>query len=157
MFDLSDPAPAEKHSRPQWLELTDARRKPLGDPEKPAALSVVGCYSDQYVAAQRDIAARAYLRASRGKSIDEGERAIARDDLGLDALLAAVVDWRNIDDGGKPAPFSRDSLRKLLKGYPFVRDQLELFIHTDRNFPAAELPSSPNGPASNSASTTPTP
>jgi hypothetical protein len=157
MLDLSAPAPADNHSRPQWLVLLDGRRKPLGDPERPAALSVVGCYSDQYVAAQRDLALRAFSRASASKDASAAELAIRRDDLGLDVLLAAVVDWRNIDDGGKPAPFSRDLLRKLLKGYPFVREQLELFIHTDRNFPSAELPPSSSGPESNSASTTPTP
>lgn len=157
MLDLSAPAPADTHARPQWLELHDGRRRPLGDPEKPAALLVVGCYSDQYVMAQRDIALRAFVRSNLVKDEAGVAKALQRDDLGLDVLMAAVVDWRNIDDGGQPAPFSRDLLRRLLKGYPFVREQLELFVHTDRNFPPAELPLSPIGPANNSASTIPTP
>lgn len=153
MLDLSHTPPATLHNQPREVPLKDGRGAPLGSP--PAALVVVGCYSDEYVAAQRDLAMRVFSRSNRG--IEDGADKLRKQDLGLEILIACVKDWRNVFDGGQPAPFSPEKLRALLKGYPFVRDQLELFIHSDRNFTQGGLPSSPSGPVSSSPSTTPTP
>ena len=152
-LDLSAPAPASLHSQPRELVLKDGRGAPLGDP--PATLLVVGCYSDDYVQKQREVTLRLFARS--GKAQDDALAKARRDDAGLDILIASVKGWRNVLEGGQPAEFSEAKLRVLLKGYPFVRDQLELFIHTDRNFTQGGSPTSPAGPSSDSPSTTPTP
>lgn len=155
MLDLSAPAPAQLHSIPRDLILKDGRGEPLGGADAPVTLSVVGCYSDQYVTAQRGLALQAILRSTKAKE-DVLER-LKRHDAGLDVVVACVVGWANVSNAGQPAPCTGDNVRALLKGYPFARDQVEAFIHVDRNFTQGESPSSSSGPGSNSPSTTPTP
>lgn len=155
MLDLSAPAPAQLHSIPQPLVLKDGRGQPLGNVEAPVTLQVVGCYSDQYVTAQRGLAIQALIRSSRPEE-SVADR-LKHHDSGLDVIVACVVGWKNVLSGGDPAPCTPENVRALLKGYPFARDQLELFIHTDRNFTQGESLSSSTGPGSNSPSTTPTP
>lgn len=72
-------------------------------------------------------------------------------------MLACVVGWANINENGNPAEFSIDGVRKILTGYPFARDQVEIFVHQDKNFMPVELTNSLNGQGSNSTSITTTP
>lgn len=156
MLDLSTPAPANLHSIPRELKLKDARGNPLGDPAAPVTLQVVGCYSDQYVSTQRAIAVQALMRAKQQAEDAMAER-LRKFDVGLDVIVACVVGWRNVLENGAPAPCTPERVRTLLKGYPFAREQVELFIHADRNFTQGESPSSSSGPSGSSPSTTPTP
>lgn len=153
MLDLSIPTPATLHGAPRPLPLKDGRGKPLGDPQ--VVLQVLGCYSEAYVATQRAIALQA-LRVARNAEDAMADR-LRKHDVGLDILVACVVGWENVSEGGAPAPCTPEKVRTLLKGYPFVREQVELFVHTDRNFTQGESPSSSTGPVSSSPSTTPTP
>ncbi|MCB9902412.1 MAG: hypothetical protein H6826_13800, partial [Planctomycetes bacterium] len=132
MLDLSAPAPAQLHSIPQPLVLKDGRGDPLGGADAPVTLQVVGCYSDQYVTAQRGLAIQAILRSTKARE-DVLDR-LKRHDAGLDVVVACVIDWSNVSAGGAPAACTPENVRTLLKGYPYARDQLEAFIHADRNF-----------------------
>jgi hypothetical protein len=156
MLDLSAPPPAELHNTPRELVIKDGRGRPLGGDAAPVTLLVVGCYSDAYVSTQRAVAVQALLRSPKSSEDAMAER-LRKFDVGLDILVACVTDWRNVAENGLPAKCTPDKVRTLLKGYPFAREQLELFIHADRNFTQGGLPSSSTGPVSSSPSTTPTP
>lgn len=158
MFDLNSPSAADLHNQPRELILRDHKGAKLGDPDNPATFLVVGRYSDAYQNAQRSLMVQVARDARRG--IDS-EKSVADKirvrDSGLDILLECVVGWSNINESGAPATFSSAGVRKILTGYPFVRDQVELFVHQDKNFTSVELTSSSNGQGSNSTSTTTTP
>lgn len=53
---------------------------------------------------------------------DEGYR-----DLDILRYSAAVLDWKNIEEGGKPYPCNRDNAKSLMQRFPNFFEQVRLY------------------------------
>ena len=60
-----------------------------------------------------------------GDSVDEDK---------LDLLVACTKAWIGFENNGKPLPFSKQNTRMLYTKLPFIRDQVDDFIHDRGNF-----------------------
>lgn len=69
----------------------------------------------------------------------ERETILAKDDEAKDAIEAkgladAALDWRGFTQDGKELPFSNEALFDLFKNAPYIKDQVNYFIGTRKNF-----------------------
>jgi len=99
------------------MEVLDLHGKPLTDEEaqKPK-LYIYGADSDVFSKA-------------RDKWVEDG----MTEDLTL--LVPCVEKWVNIkDDNGIDMPFTKENTHKLLKRYPVIKTQINIFIKDRENY-----------------------
>lgn len=95
-----------------------------------AVLTLVGHDSDLYSNKIRDIAQKQINNKSKSKSVDfaNAERQSA------ELLASCTIGWKNIEEGGKAVPFSKDACFQMYLKYKWIREQVDKFVGDRGNF-----------------------
>lgn len=89
-----------------------------GDDGEPWTIIVIGTDSDRYQRILREAARK------RNKTEDDG----------IENMASLVLDWSGLVLNKEPYVFSRDNAIKLLRDFPWIRDQVLQFAAERRNF-----------------------
>ena len=86
----------------------------------PTIFLVLGEYSDAVRAYDRVETNKNLKRRSRDATVD----ADTLEDAVVNRLAVAVVGWKNVADDGKPAPFSTEGVKAILRAMPWTRNDV---------------------------------
>ncbi len=101
---------------------------------KPVAVKLLGPDSEVYRDISRAQLKKRLTRTSDAKKLNELDFAEVDAD-GLELITACVVGWSNVfDTDGKEIPCTKENARKLLEGYPVLREQVDVFVATRTHF-----------------------
>lgn len=106
-------------------------RSPIAQADgRPITITLRSRDSEAYRAAAH-ASADAYLRGSRPRRADflEADQ--------IDLLAACTVEWDGVAFEGQIQPCTPENARKLYRMAPFLRDQVDAFIHNRANFTRA--------------------
>jgi hypothetical protein len=59
----------------------------------------------------------------RGKEAEEMTLEEA-EELSIESATVRIISWKNITEGGKEVPFTKENAERILKEYPFIKDQV---------------------------------
>jgi hypothetical protein len=109
-----------------WFPLRDPR---TGNPTD-IEFKLAGPDSQTYRNAERDV-----LKMRSARLRNNGDDSVAfTDEEKVELVAPCVLDWRNLEEGGQPVPYSRDAARRVLTRYPIILRQLDAIIGDARNF-----------------------
>ena len=54
------------------------------------------------------------------------------EDFSVEAATVRVISWKGIGEDGKEVPFNKENAARILKKYPFIREQI--MDHSDNIF-----------------------
>ena len=113
------------------VHITNANGEPLyfGD-KQPVTITVAGTYSKRYREAERAVTSRRF-KGNRTPDID----AIRKEALNLTA--ECVLAWDGFFDGGKVLECSKANVVKVLDGFPWVLQQVEVAMGDHAGFSRA--------------------
>lgn len=112
------------------MEVRDTKGAPILKKDKtPVTITLLGADSDVARAA-RNVATNRYLKAGR-KAVVTAESADAD---ALTFLVKCTVGWDGVGVDEEETAFSPEAARKLYMTFPFVREQVDIFIADRENF-----------------------
>jgi hypothetical protein len=59
----------------------------------------------------------------RGKEADDMTLEEA-EELSIESAVVRIITWKNISENGKEVPFTKENAERILKEYPFIKDQI---------------------------------
>jgi hypothetical protein len=59
----------------------------------------------------------------RGKEAEEMTLEEA-EELSIESATVRIISWKNITEGGKEVPFTKENAERILKEYSFIKDQV---------------------------------
>lgn len=59
----------------------------------------------------------------RGKEAEEMTLEEA-EELSIESATVRIISWKNITEGGKEVAFTKENAERILKEYPFIKDQV---------------------------------
>lgn len=121
MVDLSKFDTVKGSEEGAWLEVLS----PDGAEEIGAKIKLAGRDSKIMKKQQKLIAK---------KKQRKGFSAVEEEDATIDMLVACTLDWEGFGEGKKPLEFSADEVKNLYTRYPWIMEQVALFISERSNF-----------------------
>lgn len=92
-------------------------------------IRVVGADSDRYRSAVRSVSSKRVHKRRRAPLTPEEV-----EEEGLDILVKATLEWRDIVVDGETLVFTKDNVRNLYRRFPWIREQVDGFISDRGNF-----------------------
>lgn len=46
------------------------------------------------------------------------------EELSVESATVRIISWKNITENGKEVPFTKENAERILKEYPFIKDQI---------------------------------
>lgn len=80
---------------------------------------------------------RKKLREQQNKRIRKGFKNITAEELEAEAielLVACTLDWKGVEYEGQELECNPENIRKIYKEFPWIREQVDLFINDRANF-----------------------
>lgn len=77
---------------------------------------------------------QAQMAKRRGKDPEDLTLAEA-EELAVNGAVTRIISWSGIGEGGKEVPFTPENAKRILKEYPFIRDQVMEASNDITNFP----------------------
>lgn len=138
MFDISEIAELSGEAVNSGLDME--LKHPVTGEKTGAIWSITSYESDVYKAVERRLRTKG-MKAIRTNKVT----AEMADENTLELIASLVVDWRGMEEDGKPMPFSREALNKLLRlpiaGANFI-EQVDAFASDNEAFfKASQKPS----------------
>lgn len=59
----------------------------------------------------------------RGKDVEDMTLEEA-EELSVESAVVRIISWKNITEAGKEVPFTKENAERILKEYPFIKDQI---------------------------------
>ena len=59
----------------------------------------------------------------RGKDVEDMTLEEA-EELSVESAVVRIISWKNITEAGKDVPFTKENAERILKEYPFIKDQI---------------------------------
>lgn len=59
----------------------------------------------------------------RGKDVEDMTLEEA-EELSVESAVVRIISWKNITESGKEVPFTKENAERILKEYPFIKDQI---------------------------------
>lgn len=59
----------------------------------------------------------------RGKDVEDMTLEEA-EELSVESAVVRIIGWKNITEAGKEVPFTKENAERILKEYPFIKDQI---------------------------------
>jgi hypothetical protein len=59
----------------------------------------------------------------RGKDVEDMTLEEA-EELSIESAVVRIITWKNISENGKDVPFTKENAERILKEYPFIKDQI---------------------------------
>lgn len=59
----------------------------------------------------------------RGKDVDDMTLEEA-EELSVESAVVRIISWKNITEAGKEVTFTKENAERILKEYPFIKDQI---------------------------------
>lgn len=106
-------------------------RHPQTGMETDITIELAGTDTAAYKKAVGAITKRANKRKNK-VSTEEVE------EMSIELLVAATVDWKNLEEGGKKLPFSKENATKIYSSIPWLRKQVDAFVGDEQNFLQSE-------------------
>lgn len=106
----------------------------LQDDKSPVTISLLSRDSSAYRNAQKAVGSRVLgVPVNKIPTMDDIEREA------LDILVAITQSWNGIviDEDNSPLEFTPDNVRRVYKGLPWVKEQVEIFVNNRANFQRA--------------------
>lgn len=118
-----------------WFTPQAMRGGPLGKADDPVRLKLLGPDSDTYRRLIRQQARRRMRDLATGAATDD-EATFAREEADtLEILAACTVDWSGVfTSKGEAIPVSKEAAGALYRGFPHIRDQVDMWISNRGNF-----------------------
>ena len=98
---------------------------PVSGEDTGIRISVVGRDSDLY---QQE------LRRIQNSRIRKGVVTSASRDDGVELLAKCTTGWDGVEEKGSVLEFSEENAKRVYKAYPWIREQVELFMGDRSNF-----------------------
>lgn len=114
------------------IEIVNRSGEPVMDGDKPVSMTILGPYSKRVRDFQREESKRQAKRQQARLSLEDFE------DLQVRQMAVAVIDWSGIvDDHGNPLQCTQENVVAVLKGIPYLLEQLQLAHRDERLFSTA--------------------
>lgn len=101
-----------------------------GDKGEPITITVIGTDSQTF---KRAMHAQADRRINKPNSRRVMTMQSVEDDS-INLLVAATIDWEGIVVDGKELPFSNENAHALYERFPWIREQVNIFVGDRANF-----------------------
>lgn len=88
------------------------------DEKKPVTIRVAGTYSSLYRRTKENWQLRS---AKLGRRAAKSEAAM---EFQLEMVVGCIISWEGFNNAGAPFPFNPENARKLLRGAPWIMDDL---------------------------------
>ena len=93
-------------------------------------ITVKGCDSIAFRSAKKAMERKTFQAMAAGKDIDDE----FAENLEIGILVAVTTGWSGLVEDGKPVKFNEKNVRRLYTLSPPVRDQVDRFMSSRRNF-----------------------
>jgi hypothetical protein len=133
-FDLSTAPPvSELEETGQWIEIIGTEGEVLkwDNDTKPVRIQVIGSYSKTY----RQLMHAQTTKAVKRKTVQITGELLARQRL--EVVAGSVQAWEGFYNAGKELDCSRENVKIVLDGFPYIMEQVEAALEDHEAFSPA--------------------